>query len=94
MEHKIRIKINDRSYVKVIQSEDEEAQIRAAAREIEADINQLQATRSSIPLVDIATVVALNKCIDKNLALRGREEDRALCERVSADLCRYVDSLK
>jgi len=94
MGHKIRVKVNDRSYIKVIQTEDEEAQIRAAAREIEADINELQAISPSISLVDIATVVAMNKCIAKNLAIRSRAEDDQQYERISADLQRYVDSLK
>jgi len=94
MGHRIKVKVNDRSYIKVIQTEDEEAQIRAAAREIEADINELQAISPNIPLVDIATVVALNKCMTKNQVIRARAEDDSQYGRISAELQRYVDSLK
>lgn len=96
MEHKITVKIAGRPYSKTIQSEDEEAIIRKAAREVNARIDEFSqgGVYGKISQLDILSVVALNECIDKiesKQLMSGSDEGY---EKLSADLQAYVDSLK
>jgi len=94
MEHHIKVKIADRSYRQVIHTEDEEAAIRKAAQSVNDKITALSQAYGSIPAIDILSIVALNESIEKIEAQRSGSTDQVALERLSADLQKYVDSLK
>lgn len=94
MEHKIKVKIAERCYYHTIHSELEEEAIRKAAKSVDEKISVLSARYSSIPAVDVLTIVALNEGIEKFEALLASEERNKGLEKLSADLQNYVDSLK
>lgn len=94
MEHHIKVKIADRSYRRIIHSEEEEAAIRKAAQSVNEKIIALSQAYGGIPAIDILSIVALNEGIEKVEAMRSLDTEVAEYEKISADLQKYVDSLK
>ncbi len=93
-EHRIKVKIADRSYNRTIHSELEEEAIRKAAQSINGKIASLSRLYAQVPLIDIITIVALNEGIEKFEAQRKLDENDAQTAKLSADLKNYVESLK
>ncbi|MCQ2166076.1 MAG: cell division protein ZapA [Bacteroidales bacterium] len=93
-EHRIKVKIADRSYNRTIHSELEEEAIRKAAQSINEKIASLSRLYAQVPLIDIITIVALNEGIEKFEAQRKLDENDAQTAKLSADLKNYVESLK
>jgi len=94
MEHRIKVRIGDRSYPKVITSEDEEEAIRKAAVSVNDKISLLTRAYPKVSLLDIATIAAVNEGIEKFELKRKLEKMENEMEKLSSDLQNYVDSLK
>lgn len=93
-EHRIKVKIADRSYNRTIHSELEEEAIRKAAQSINGKIVSLSRMYTQVPLIDIITIVALNEGIEKFEVQRKLSTSDSEIEKLSADLKNYVESLK
>lgn len=95
MEHKIKIRIDNKVYNGTIHSEEEEANIRKAV----ADVNETVAKiakdyANKVTSLDIMTIAALNIGIERVEFKNRLEELQRKCDKLSADLQSYVDSLK
>lgn len=93
-EHRIKVKIADRSYNRTIHSELEEEAIRKAAQGINEKIVKLSRLYTQVPLIDIITIVALNEGIEKFEVQKKLDENNSEIGKLSADLKNYVESLK
>lgn len=94
MDHVIKVKIADKVYRKTIHSEEEEAAIRKAVSELNDIVSLISKDYTKVTAVDIMTIAALNIGIEKvELRKRLEELDKGY-GKLSADLQRYVDSLK
>lgn len=92
-EHIIKVKIADRVYPQKV-SEDKEAAIRKAARKVDDIISEYSRKYRDVSPLDIATVVALNAAIEsEKLSEKLQQMEKELAQ-LSADLQKYVDSLK
>lgn len=92
-EHKITIKIADRIYPQTV-SEDNEAAIREAARNVDGVIREFSRSYPGVSQIDIATIAALNAAIESVGLKEKLEKMEKELDRMSADLQKYVDSLK
>lgn len=92
-EHTIKVAIADRVYPQKV-SEDREAAIRKAARNVDEVIRAFTVQYREVSQLDIATIVALNAEVE---CIRLKEEIKRMESQfagISADLQKYVDSLK
>ena len=94
MEHRIKVKISDRIYVKHIASEDEEAAVRKVVADINESISQLSQTHPNVSVIDILTIVALNEGIERVKLGNALDKNCAEYNKLAADLENYVSSLK
>lgn len=82
-------------YSGVIHSEEEEADIRNAAANLNETVAKLAKTYANTrTALDIMTVSAMNIGIEREEYKRKLEQLQSKCDKLSADLQNYVDSLK
>lgn len=91
---KINVKIDGRSYIYVVNSEEKEIAIRKAAESVNEKIKQLSSTYKERGPLDIVTIAALNEGIERFMNSSKSTSDIEGYEKLSADLANYVESLK
>lgn len=94
MDHRIKLKIADRSYRQVIHTEEEEACIRQAAQNVNERLAHLSSRYAGVSVIDILTIAALNESIEKVEMQKRLSDLEAEIASMSSVLDNYVKSLK